>query len=354
MKRRVLFLSGRETGYPRNRVLVKALRSAYEVDTLTVDIPTTIARSAAGLARFIVRRGEYDACFAGFYGQPLAIALSKIQRRPIILDAYVSTFDTLCADRGWFNPGSAGGRAARWLDVQGCRVARLVLTDTRAHAAYFAAELGVDPDKLAPVYVGCDEDLFYPRERPADSTGCINIFYYGAFLRLHGADAIVQAAALLRDRPEIRFTLGGDGPLRSSVRQLATDLGLENVEFVGWIPYDEVPSYIARADICLGGHYSTVDKAARVIPTKAFQCIAMRKPTILGDSDGTRELFVHSESAWLVRMGDPRSLAAGVAILADDKGLRHHIAANGRRVFEERLSAEVIAAGLAMAIDGVL
>jgi glycosyltransferase involved in cell wall biosynthesis len=351
MKPRVLFLSGREVGYIRNRVLLAALRTSCSVTVLTARVPTIPGRVTASLGNLIGRRPEYDVCIAGFYGQPIAIALSRLQQFPIILDAYVSTYDTLCADRGWFGPGSLVGRLARWLDVRGCGAASRVLTDTQAHACYFTKQLGVAADKIVPVYVGCDEELFYPREHSADAGGCFNVFYYGSFLRLHGTDSIVQAAALLRDRPEIRFIFGGDGPRRRAVQQMVTDLGVENIEYVGWIPIEKVPSYIARADLCLGGHFSTVAKAARVIPTKVFQFVAMRKPAIIGDNAATRELFVHRDNAWMVRMGDPQALAEGIAKLAEDSPLRHQIAANGRQIYEERLTTQAIATRLISVID---
>mgnify|MGYP002260746343 CR=1 FL=1 len=77
---RVLFLSGREIGYIRNRVLVAALRQSFDVDVLTPDLRGGIvARSAAGLARYAWRRPAHDVCFAGFFGQPLALALASLR-----------------------------------------------------------------------------------------------------------------------------------------------------------------------------------------------------------------------------------------------------------------------------------
>ena len=110
MKPRVLFLSGRELGYIRNRVLLQALRRHCKIIPYTASIRGTSNRIVAGLARFLAHRPQYDICFAGFYGQPIAIALASLQRKPIVLDAFVSTYDTLCSDREWFSPRSPAGR----------------------------------------------------------------------------------------------------------------------------------------------------------------------------------------------------------------------------------------------------
>jgi glycosyltransferase involved in cell wall biosynthesis len=334
-------------------VLIAALQRHFQTLVMTPRARGTPGRMLGGLARLVAAHPEYDVCFAGFYGQPLAIALSALQRRPIVLDAYVSTFDTLCYDRRRFGPRSLPGRLAYWIDRQSCTQATLLVTDTCAHASYFAETFRVPQGKLTTVYVGCDESVFYPRQPAPDRQG-IEVFYYGAYLPLHGTDVIVLAADLLRQRADIRFVIGGDGPRRAAVAQMIRDLDLHNVECVGWLPLQQVPEYVARADICLGGHFSTVPKASRVISTKTFQFLAMRKATIVGDNPATRELLAHGQHAYSVPMGDPQALAHAVEALADDPGLREQIAEGGRHVFEERLATRVVADQLATLIEEVV
>lgn len=351
MRPRVLFLSGREISYMRNRVLLAALRLHHDVTVLTGNGHSIPTRIVIGLAQWLVRQPTYEVVLAGFYGQPIALALSVLQRKPVILDAYVSTYDTLCEDRALFCPHSLPGRLAYWLDWRSCQVASRVLTDTQAHAHYFAHQFGIPKIKLRPVYVGCDETLFYPCTDVSPPSHRCEVFSYSSFLPLHGTEVIVQAAALLRDRPDIRFTLGGDGVGLQAVRRMVDELKLDNVDLIGWIPTKHLPAYIARASICLGGHFSTIPKAARVIATKTFQFIAMRKPTIVGDNAATRELFVPGEHVYAVPMGDPTALAKAISELADDATLRNHIAAGGYALFQERLTTRIIAEQLASIVE---
>ncbi|MBN1953807.1 MAG: glycosyltransferase [Anaerolineae bacterium] len=347
---RLLFLSGRESGYIRNRVLLNALRQQFEVTLLTPERGGITARTVGGLARFVARRPRYDLCIAGFYGQMIAIGLSLLQRQPLLLDAFVSTYDTLCEDRRRFGPRSPAGRLARWLDVHGCRVAARVLTDTAAHAQYFET-LGVAREKLFPLYVGCDETLFYPRPAPPAVAARFEVFTYGSFLPLHGVEVVVQAAARLRDRPEIHFTIGGDGTRRPAVEREIAALGLDNVDLVGWIPFAQLPDWIASADLCLGGHFSCIAKAQRVIATKTFQFVAMQRPTVVGDNPATRELFVPGEHVWAVPMGDAAALAEAVRRLAGDPPLRRRLAQGGYQRFRERLATPVLAGQLARIVE---
>jgi glycosyltransferase involved in cell wall biosynthesis len=369
MRPQILFISGRETSYMRNRVLIRALQQHFDILILSSNARSTVMRTLFGLLRFLVQRPNYDLCFVGFYGQPMAIALSVLQRArlsarnggtpPIVFDAYVSTFDTLCQDRQWFKPRSLVGRLARWLDRHSCRVVDRVLTDTKAHARYFVESLDVPEDKLETVYVGCDESLFSVQNRDRQlqkkrSAGEFQVFYYGAFLALHGTEIIIKAAHLLRDRPDIHFVIGGDGPRLPHVRRSAMELGLDTVEFVGWIPLEQLPGYISRASLCLGGHFSTVPKAARVISTKTFQFIAMHKTTIVGDNPATRELFTHGRHVYAVTMGDPGALADAIRTLADQAEVRERIASGGYALYQERLTTQAIGRQLAAIITEVM
>lgn len=354
LKPRVLFLSGRETGYIRNRVLLAALQKCCDVTVMTGNGRNIIARSVGGLLNWGISRPEYDLAMAGFYGQPIAIILAFLQRQPVILDAYVSTYDTLCEDRKLFHPRSIPGRLAYWMDRKSCQLASFVLTDTKANAQYFSHQFGIPREKFRVIYVGCDESLFYPRSDITPPSSYCEVFYYGSFLPLHGTEVIIQAASLLKGRKDIHFTIGGNGPLFKSIKQKVEELGLENVRLVGWIPLEQLPLYIAKSTICLGGHFSTIPKAARVISTKTFQFIAMRKPTIVGDSSAVRELFVPGEHVCAVPMDDPYVLANQIDSLRRDRLLQNHIAASGYKLFQQSLTARAIATQLISLVREVL
>jgi len=353
MKPRVLFISGREADYMRNRVILAALRMFGEVTVLTGAGSGIVGRTASGLARYLARQPDHDVCFAGFFGQPIALGLSVLQRKPIVLDAFVSAYDTLCEDRRRFRPDSPPGRLAYWLDQRSCRVSSQVITDTSAGTRYFQRTFSLDPNRFSTVYVGCDETIFYPRVQ-GKGTGCrpCEVFYYGAFLPLHGAEVIIQAAALLGRRSDIHWTIGGDGPAFARVRQMVSDLGVTNVEMPGWIPVERLADHIADADICLGGHFSTIPKAGRVISTKTFQFLAMRKAVIVGDNEATRELLTSGQHALAVPMGDPAALAQAVETLADDPAQRHHLSEGGYELFRQKLTTAAIAQHLAGIVEG--
>lgn len=342
----VLFACSAERGYIRNRVLVRALRRNHGVRLIGSDNRRYPLRLASVIPRILASTHSHDYHFAGFLGQPLVPFMWARGMRPLILDAFVSVYDTLVLDRGQHNRNSAVGRVTRWLDSWSMRRADLVLTDTPASAAFLASEFGVDPAKLVPVPVGADESVFYPRDA-ANEGGVTTVLYISTYLPLHGVSTVVEAAHELRNSSNIRFVLVGKGPERKRVDTLAQQLAVANVQFVDWVDFDGLPDLIASCDIFLGGHFSHGnEKARRVVPGKVFQGLAMARPVILGDCEGNREWFTDGDTARIVPMADPSALANVISDLAADPAARNHLAESGRALYESKFSEAAIADAL--------
>jgi glycosyltransferase involved in cell wall biosynthesis len=284
-------------------------------------------------------RGHYDLIFVGFYGHLLATLLSYQTHKPILFDAFLSTWDTLCFDRQTFGPYSVVGRLTHWLDRQSCLRATHSLLDTQTHARYFVDTFGIPENKLSAYYVGYDEELFYPM--PGDPSGeRFVVFFYGSFLPLQGVEHIVGAAKLLEAELDIDFHIIGGGMAYAAVREQAEEQRVQRLTFHPVVPYPRLPQAIAGASVCLGGPFGSTDKASRVIAGKTFQFLAMAKPTIVGDSPANREVFRDGDDVIMCRMADAQALASAILALKRDRGLRERIAQRGYEHCRERFSME--------------
>lgn len=341
---RVLYMAGRELDYPRNDVLLRAFRRLGTVEVIgETRSGSLLWRTGRVLFPALPRllTEHYDLIFVGFYGHLLMLLVGPLSRSPVLFDAFVSTYDTLCFDRELFAPHSLPGRLAFWLDQMACRLAHCVLLDTPLHADYFVRTFAVSPNQIRTLPVGCNEEIFFPRgSASANNTTCV--LYYCTYLPLHGVEIVVRAAALLRSEPRLCFRLVGAGQTYAQVRRLADSLDLQNMTFVPSVPLKALPVEIAAADICLGGHFGYSTKAYRVIPSKIYQILAMARPLIAADTPANRELLSHEETAYLCPSADPEALASGILNLHQDVALRDQLAARGRALYLERCSEAVI------------
>ena len=353
---RFLFITGRETTYQRNDVLRRAFRRLGEVEELGVMkrpnsiFLNSIKVSLQAIPRLLTK--DYDLVFVGFYGQLLMFPASLFSRFPILFDAFVSTFDTISSDRKQISPRSPLSRLLISVDQEACKRASHVMLDTQAHADYFSEVYGIPSSKLSAIPVGCNEEIFYPRGdlKPNSKT---RVLYYSSYLPLHGVGTVVQAAHELRDWP-IEFVLIGEGQSYQETRELAVKLGVQNVRFLKSVPLEDLPTQIASADICLGGHFGKSEKAARVIPGKVYQILAMEKAMIASNRGANLDLLQHEDSAYLCNPDDPVDLAQAILHLHQNSELRKKLAGRGRAVYQAHASEEVITKSLKSIVEDMV
>jgi glycosyltransferase involved in cell wall biosynthesis len=353
----IVFTCGREPQYPRNDVLLRALRPRYRLTEVTDRRTGSLtARLLRVIPRFVrALRRPHDLVFVGFYGHPLAWLARRFSNRPIIFDAFVLTHDTLIGDRGRFSAGSLAARVLPLVDRVAGRTAERVLFDTSAQASYFRATCGVPASRVRSVFVGANEDLFNPSVPPDQpQAGGFRVFYYGTYQPLHGMDTVVSAALLLKDQREVQFRIIGRGQEYPSTRRLADESGLTNVHFQPPVPYSALPAAIASADLCLGGPFGSTGKARRVITGKTFQFLAMGKPVVVGDTLANRELLTPNESACFVPLADPPALADAIRSLRRDEDWRQRLAEAGNARYRARASEAVIGLQLSRIVEEVL
>jgi glycosyltransferase involved in cell wall biosynthesis len=354
---RILYFGTYERRYPRNAQVISCLRRAG-VDVFEHHEPLWESSehkwdAGAGAAldlvrvegRLLARRPAvaFDALIVGYPGQfDLPAARRAAQGRPIVFNPLVSLTDTLVADRGRFRAGSLQARALEAVDRFALRSADLVVADTAANAGRLV-ELGrLEPTRVEVCYVGAEERIFRPVWRRPERFSCL---FVGKLIPLHGLETIFEAA---RIASEIPFRIVGSGQLEALLASRP-----ENVDWVPWVEYEQIPDELSRAR-CALGIFGTSDKARRVIPNKAFQALACGVPLVTADTPAARELLVDGESALLVRPGDPAALAAALRRLAADPDLSVRIAARGRAAYEAQASEAVLGARWRSLVEGLL
>ncbi|MEO5657177.1 MAG: glycosyltransferase [Nitrospiria bacterium] len=364
-------------GYPVNRVLIEGLRRAgatvWECRVPLWDeaggeaakrgaagrgvfrprLALAWAAAWLGLARRWLSGPETDVVIVGYLGHVDVLLARLLTRRPIVLNALYSLYDTVVNDRRLAPPRSLGARALRLLDRSACRAADLIFLDTEAHIAYFRSEFGLPASRCHRVFVGSDRAK--APSPSAEAGASCRVLFVGTFIPLHGVPTILGAAQrVLKAAPGVRLRLIGQGQEFSFAAETAAEGRLSNVELVGrWAGREELARETAAADVCLGIFGATA-KAGRVIPSKVFDALAAGKPLITADTPAARELLTHGVDAWLCPPADPQALADAILTLARDAGLRRRLADGARRTYELRCSPEAIGKDAVQVLERVV
>lgn len=200
-------------------------------------------------------------------------------------------------------------------------------------------DLGAKPEKIELVYFGVDLDEFSRRRQPTrpDPVGRLTVFSFRNLYPLYDLATLIRAVPLvLRQTPEVRFVIGGDGPERAHLVQLAGQLGVaKEVEFIGRIDHAELPGRLASADI-----YVSTSKSDGGVSVSALEAMASELPLILTDIGDNRQWIQDGVNGYLFPVGNEQVLAARIIDLSTDQAKRSRFAQANRRLVAERADFE--------------
>jgi glycosyltransferase involved in cell wall biosynthesis len=302
----VLFWGRTNREYSRNRILLDLFfRLGWSVDYFHP------FNSQAGLLQSLIVPPErpdliWVPCFRH---SDIASASywAKKWQVPLIVDPFISAYGKKVLEREkWQEQSRRAERLKKWeTDLLG--KADVVIADTSSHAAFFEKALNVSPQKTAVIYVGAEDTMFTAQPFPEPEEQ-YDILFYGSFLKLHGAETIVQAAERCADL-NARWTLLGDSGLQNEIAKSSSPHN--NICYEPWVPYDQLPGRIAKSHISLGIFGSSF-QAGNVIPNKVFQSMAIGRPLITRYCPAYDDNIGKSDVIGWVGSDDPVGLADAV------------------------------------------
>lgn len=156
--------------------------------------------------------------------------------------------------------------------------------------------------------------------------------YTGHLYRGRGIELILDLA---RRMPEVRFLfVGGRKDDLAQRRQQA--VGLDNVQFVGFVPNAELPQYQAACDVFLMPHEQRVagSSGANIAeftnPLKMFEYLACGRPILASDLPILREVL-NKKNAVLLPISDLQAWTDALTTLAQHSAQRADLAQAGRK-----------------------
>jgi glycosyltransferase involved in cell wall biosynthesis len=166
--------------------------------------------------------------------------------------------------------------------------------------------LGIPSTKITVVLNVPDNTVFdLEPTGVAEDGNHFQLVVVSTVLKRYGIQTLVKAIPLLlRDIPEVKVDIIGDGEHRPVLEQMARDLGVDGyLNFTGYINYENVPAYIANAHVCLAPMNDDVGA-----PNKIFEYMALGKTIVASDLPGVKALF-DDKCVSYFQPGDERDLA---------------------------------------------
>jgi len=187
-----------------------------------------------------------------------------------------------------------------------------VIVTTPELSAHVAARVGAAKVYLIPN--GVDTTRFAPAPRTARRAK--NVLYVGRLSEEKNLGAVVEAAARLAGRFELRLTFIGEGPAHSSLEAEARRRGVASA-FLPVVDHRRLPAYLADADAFVLPSYTEGH------PKALLEAMSAGVPCVASNVGGNRSIIDQGATGLLFELGDPGALADALArVLGDPASAR--------------------------------
>ena len=358
---RILYFGTYRAEYSRNRILIEGLRAngaqvveCHETLWHSIDDRVNLAsggwvkpafwwrvlRTYFRLLRRYFGSGDYDVLVVGYPGQfdvYLAWLLARLKGRPFCWDILMSIY-LVAVERKLDQRSAFTVRLLKLVEKIASALPDRLILESTDYRDWFCKTHHVSPERFCLVPLGTQMKPIPPEA--GQESDVFWVTYFGTFIPNHGVDRMIEAAARLTQWKAIRFEMIGTGPELERAKALAREHGLENIDFSGYLDDAAFREHIARAKVVLGVFGST-PQSLMTIQNKIYECLAMGKPLVTGESPLLCRTFEHARHMYICRR-EPESLAEAILALRQDEPLRERIAREGNAYFQQNFSVQQI------------
>lgn len=223
----------------------------------------------------------------------------------------------------WKDDGSALGRRIRRMFVGAARI--VVLGETWRKFVVSRAPEVADRVVIVP------NAAAQPSLPHVGGGETAHILFLGRINDMKGAPQLGEALSRMKDLPNWRATLAGDGHVEAA-RAKTAEYGLaDRVDLPGWVGPDRVAELIASADILV------LPSFIENLPLSIIEAMASGVAVVATPVGAVPDIVRDGETGLLVPVGDVDALEAALTRLVKDPALRQRLGAAGLALHREKL-----------------
>jgi len=158
--------------------------------------------------------------------------------------------------------------------------------------------MGVDTNRFSPVKKNEIIKIKHKIEKEF-------LLFVGTIVEQKGIRVLIQSMSLiLKKHPVVKLVIIGEGILKNDMIKLSKDLHVSNnIIFTGVMPYDDLPSYFATADLLILPSFS------EGWPVVVMEALSSGTPVIVTNIPVFDKHERKNELFFVVPAGDPKSLS---------------------------------------------
>ena len=153
---------------------------------------------------------------------------------------------------------------------------------------------------------------------------------------------VLEAAAALREDKDVVFVIVGEGLKKAELKKRAGELGTDNVQFLPFQPYGDLPNLLASSDVLLVP--LDKEKSGMSVPSKLYNFLAAGRPVLgLAPPDSEVAALIRGTRCGdVVPPDDIPGIGEAVLRLKGDPDARREMASNARRYVVDNFARKTI------------
>ena len=173
------------------------------------------------------------------------------------------------------------------------------------------------------------------------------ILYFGSLIRKKGLLELpfifnevikknpeAQLSLIGRDVPDI---VSGNPSTWAMMQQLFTDEALQNVTYLGSVPYHKIKEHIKAASVCVFPTF------AEALPVSWIEAMALQKPIVASNIGWANEVIVDGVEGFLVHPKDHKKYAERILELLEKPKMQREFGTAARKKVVAKFSTQTVA-----------
>ncbi|KKR88729.1 MAG: Glycosyltransferase [Candidatus Yanofskybacteria bacterium GW2011_GWA1_44_21] len=151
----------------------------------------------------------------------------------------------------------------------------------------------------------------------------------------NGLKDLIESLVYLED--DVKLLIIGDGPLRDSLKLKSHELGLDGrIKFAGQVTHDDLPKYLAAADVFVRPSLS------EGLGTAFLEAMAAKLPVVGTKTGGITDFIINRETGLFCEVNNSKDIADKVDMILKDNTLKDFMVSNARKLINEKYDWEII------------
>ena len=195
---------------------------------------------------------------------------------------------------------------------------------------------GVAPEKVTVIYNWhATEGGAYTPKEPSRQLP-VNFCYAGNLGKAQALSALIETFSRF-PKNSVILTVVGDGVERETLQRFASQLGADNVRFLGYMPSDKLEPVIAESHV-LVIHLKNDPLFKITIPSKTQACLSYRKPILIAVGGEANQLIEQAGAGICALPEDVDDIERAVRCLVAAREQWSEMGAAGWEFYNKKMS----------------